>query len=132
MHKIFHRISVCCLVLLMSFKLFGGFSYNLYFWWNQKALAKEHCINQNKPKLKCNGQCYLAKQLAKIENDYQKKQNEPAPFQLKSFEDYVGNTFDLNTVILTDLNTRESVLFSYNFNIKLHTQKPLSPPPNFV
>ena len=132
MDKIIHRIAVCCLILLMSFKLFGGFSYNLYFWYNQKQLAKEHCINQNKPKMKCNGKCYLAKQLAKIENDYQKKQHQPAPFQIKAsdwlFIQNVSNPFSVEKEF--DLKIR--AYFEYKGFLPKTFSKTPTPPPNFV
>ena len=132
MHKIIHRISVCCLIALMSFKLFGGFAYNLYFWYNQKQLAKEYCINQNKPKLKCNGTCYLAKQLAKVENEYQKKQRQPAPFQVKNvewiFADLVSEKSSFQLIQSQDKNTD----FRYLETVSTHFSKIPTPPPNFV
>lgn len=30
---------------------------------NKKHIAATHCVNQDKPELKCNGQCYLRQQL---------------------------------------------------------------------
>ena len=116
----------------MSFKLLGGFSYNLYFWYNQKQLAKEHCINQNKPKMHCNGKCYLAKQLAKIENDYQKKQRQPAPFQIKTsdwfFIQNVSNHFSTEE----EFEMFASAYFEYlEFSPVIFSKIP-TPPPNFV
>jgi hypothetical protein len=132
MNKIIHRFTVCCLIALMSFKLFGGFSYNLYFWWNQKQLAKEHCINQNKPKLKCNGKCYLAKQLAKVENDYQKKQRQPAPFQLKATEYYSVSEKAIQ-IQLVPLETTETKPFDdYEVVFSNIAQSIPTPPPDLV
>lgn len=132
MHKIIHRIAVCGLILLMSFKLLGGFSYNLYFWYNQKELAREHCINQDRPKMKCNGKCYLAKQLAKIENDYQKKQRRPAPFQIKASEWFFIH--DVNTKYCFDdqLKTKQASYFEYLPLQSNSFSKIPTPPPNFV
>ncbi len=132
MNKIIHRITVCCLIALMSIKLFGGFGYNLYFWWNQKELAKEHCVNQNKPKMKCNGKCYLAKQLAKIENEYQKKQRQPAPFQLKATEWIVIS--DNNSVQFGLALTEQQSNHFYSYSKELRSSYPKipTPPPNFV
>src|SRR6218665_809999 len=132
MQKIIHRIAVCCLIALMSFKLFGGFSYNLYFWYNQKQLAKEHCINQNKPKLKCNGTCYLAKQLAKIENEYQKKQRQPAPFQVKPVEWIFVELISPKVAIAFEKESSTRGLFYYLETSSNHYSKIPTPPPNFV
>ncbi len=132
MHKIIHRMSVCCLIALMSFKLFGGFSYNLYFWYNQKQLAKEHCVNQNKPKMKCNGTCYLAKQLAKIENDYQKKQRQPAPFQVKNAEWIFVHLFQEKHSFQLVNNQKHITFFRYIDIVSAHFSKIPTPPPNLV
>jgi hypothetical protein len=36
---------------------------------NQTYLTEKYCINKDQPELKCNGNCYLAKQLKKYESD---------------------------------------------------------------
>lgn len=36
---------------------------------NQDFIAARYCVNKNKPELKCNGQCQLAKKLRKVENE---------------------------------------------------------------
>lgn len=36
---------------------------------NQSYITARYCVNKNKPELKCNGQCQLAKRLRKIENE---------------------------------------------------------------
>jgi hypothetical protein len=36
---------------------------------NQDFITARYCVNKNKPELKCNGQCQLAKKLRKIENE---------------------------------------------------------------
>jgi len=132
MQKIIHRIAVCCLIVLMSFKLFGGFSYNLYFWYNQKQLAKEHCVNQNKPKMHCNGTCYLAKQLAKIENEYQKKQRQPAPFQVKPLEWIFVEIVAPKMQVPFEAGRSEEYAFLYVESKSNHYSKIPTPPPNFV
>lgn len=38
---------------------------------NQEYIAEILCINKNKPELKCNGKCHLAKQLEKQQEDPQ-------------------------------------------------------------
>jgi len=40
---------------------------------NRNSITRLHCVNKDKPKLKCNGKCYLKKQLNKL------KQNNEAP-----------------------------------------------------
>lgn len=45
----------------------------LLFKMNQDQIAKELCINRNKPELACDGKCYLKAQLSK-QNDQQDNQ----------------------------------------------------------
>lgn len=116
----------------MSFKLFGGFSYNLYFWWNQKQIAKEYCINQNKPKLKCNGKCHLAKQLAKVENDFQKKLRQPAPFQVKSAEYYSIISKEIHFQFSLAETTRSKPFDVYQTFFCDIAQSIPTPPPDLV
>ncbi len=132
MFQFIRRTCIFGLIALMSFKMIGGFSFNIYFWWNQKQLTAEHCINKSRPKLKCNGKCYLARQLAKIEEDYQKKQNQPAPFQLKGAELYhlpeqIVPVFNSVTVA-----NNEKSLFVYSDNHHSTVQIIPSPPPELV
>lgn len=35
----------------------------VHFKLNQKIIAEQFCVNQDKPELQCNGKCYLAKEL---------------------------------------------------------------------
>jgi hypothetical protein len=50
---------------LINFALF--INYQL----NQLEITRKFCENKAKPKMQCNGKCYLAKQLAKQENQKQ-------------------------------------------------------------
>ena len=56
---------------------------------NYDYIAKVLCINKDKPKLKCNGKCYLMQQLAKNAEEDSSKENLPkkVEFQLLFFQD---------------------------------------------
>lgn len=43
--------------------------YLAYFYANQASIAQKYCINKDKPQLKCNGKCHLAKQLGNDQSD---------------------------------------------------------------
>jgi hypothetical protein len=47
-----------------------------YYRVNQDYIAKNLCVNRDKPKMNCNGQCYLAKQLKAQEEKESKTANE--------------------------------------------------------
>ena len=61
---------------------------------NQAELTAKYCINKAKPMLKCNGKCYLAKQLKKQEEqdkaEFNKKSKSQVP-KFKKIKDENGN-----------------------------------------
>ena len=52
---------------------------------NQAEITRKFCENKAKPKLQCNGKCYLAKQLAKQEKE-EKSTSETSKFKLEVVE----------------------------------------------
>ncbi|MEZ4943657.1 MAG: hypothetical protein R3D58_22480 [Saprospiraceae bacterium] len=42
-----------------------------WYMWNKAEIIARECINRNKPEKRCNGKCYLAKQLKIIDNPAQ-------------------------------------------------------------
>lgn len=47
----------------MAFKPAYNIGFVAYYKLNINSIVKKYCVNKNKPKLKCNGKCYLKKQL---------------------------------------------------------------------
>ena len=56
---------------------------------DQKRIAKVLCENKFKPALKCNGKCYLAKKLKKLQEEAVKKNSEKKsnPYSVKSLDE---------------------------------------------
>lgn len=67
--KIFFTILVSIVLLGKSFFFFG---WEIWYKIDQNRIAQEKCENKARPKLKCNGKCYLAKQLKKLEAEEKK------------------------------------------------------------
>jgi hypothetical protein len=58
------------LVTILLFSLFLVQNFTSYwliadYWLNKSFVARNLCENRNKPRMHCNGKCYLHKQLAK-------------------------------------------------------------------
>lgn len=54
------------LLTIISLHLFSPILvYSLYYA-NRKAITEKYCINKAKPKLHCNGKCYLSKKLNQL------------------------------------------------------------------
>jgi hypothetical protein len=61
------RVFALFLVLLFCGKFIYTSFWLIYFQINQREIIRLSCENKNRPELKCNGKCYLAKQLRKAE-----------------------------------------------------------------
>ena len=65
-------IAFSFVAVLLSKTLFSLF-WQVNFYWNQKEIAAIECENKNRPEMNCNGQCYLAKQLQKADEELAQK-----------------------------------------------------------
>ncbi|MCX6215611.1 hypothetical protein [Spirosoma sp.] len=89
-------------VLLPSISPWGTIAY---YHLNQDYIARNLCVNRDKPQLHCNGQCYLARRL-KAEQDRQDKETservqQTAPLQLFCEEQLTFNFGKPTTFIPT-------------------------------
>ena len=71
------------LILLITFSLQSFYSASVTAWFfvNRASIAKEKCVNKEKPQLHCNGKCYLSKKLKETEE----KKDENSSQQLKQW-----------------------------------------------
>lgn len=87
-------------ILTLAFVLNAGGKIFIYldFLINQDYIAKNLCENKDKPVLKCNGKCHLAKELAKEE----KKEKKETKQKFEDTNNYyfcsLENVMELNTV----------------------------------
>jgi hypothetical protein len=98
------------------------------YWVNQTEIAAKHCENKSEPELKCNGKCYLAKQLKKVESkensDPVNSKRSKAPRLLASYfiEDSTAHYKWSETAILKQD-------YRSNVHIDLRVLEVLTPPP---
>lgn len=65
------------LVFLVSWQLLFKGSIFLWFGINQAYIAKNWCINRDKPELQCNGKCVLMQRLKAVEEERREAQERP-------------------------------------------------------
>ncbi len=65
------RVFVLALLFLISSPVLIKTGLLGWYVWNKAEIIARECINRNKPEKQCNGKCYLAKQLKKIDNPAQ-------------------------------------------------------------
>jgi hypothetical protein len=100
----------------------------------QKEITEQYCINKDKPEMQCNGQCYLAKKMRAITNEYEASKSSYPPINTKGLElqlffEHPSISFHLASMI----NEKERVSFCHliqkttDFN-----QQILQPPQRFL
>ena len=96
---------------------------------NYDYISKVLCVNKNKPKLKCNGKCYLMQQLAKNAAEKDSSSNKKLPtkieFQLVYFEEFRYPNFSEISVIQ---NLFKRNLYYQNNYTSLYQSKLFKPP----
>lgn len=78
------------LILLLAWQGLFKAGFILYWKVNQTYISQKLCENKDKPKMHCNGKCYLGKQLNKVEEE--KKNQKDIPFtilKLKSLDNFI-------------------------------------------
>lgn len=70
------RILSWLILLALQMPLVNQWGAVAYYRVNQDYIAKNLCENRDKPKMNCNGQCYLAKQLKAQEEKESKSAND--------------------------------------------------------
>ncbi|MFM7668151.1 MAG: hypothetical protein ACKO7D_08180 [Bacteroidota bacterium] len=103
-------LKVIFLLLLLSGKLVYSFFWQVNFYFNQQEITRLECENKDKPLMKCNGKCYLAKQLQKAEDELNEKKSkqEQSKNTIKLME---GSTF----------LAPQKIAFSSNFSFQIES-----------
>lgn len=96
---------------------------------NQDFIAARYCVNKNKPELKCNGQCQLAKKLRKVENEINlldsKGKNQSKKVPKLKLNEFIGMnnqnllSFQGTTTIIRDFFDLRKSNYSCKFIIKI-------------
>ena len=107
-------------VLLQSLQ---GFFTIVNWKMNQAELTAKYCVNKAKPMLKCNGKCYLAKQLKKQEEqdkvEFNKKSKSQVPKFKKIKEGEVFNDIqavDYTLVVKNNINRKPNTSISVEYS----------------
>ncbi|WP_026998102.1 hypothetical protein [Flectobacillus major] len=94
-----NKLIAILLLILLNIPLFSKWSFVVYYQVNKSYIAKELCINRNKPQLHCDGKCFLAKKLKAAEEKEQKatsekleKMPEITLFWSDNTVDFLGNS----------------------------------------
>ncbi|HNR15733.1 MAG TPA: hypothetical protein PKG90_03605 [Chitinophagaceae bacterium] len=89
------KIVAIIFVIIFSLQLFYTTGFTIWFFVNRTTIAREHCINKDRPELKCDGKCFLNKKIKETEQH----QNEEAPLQIKQLVE--GSPCTISTISCT-------------------------------
>lgn len=113
------------LLLVFTAQTFYASAFTLWFYANRKAIAKEHCINQNRPELKCDGKCFLNMKLQEAEQH----QDEDAPLQVKQMLD--GSPYTPSEIthqlVQPEISNRNPFIYTISYDY-LHARQIFHPP----
>jgi hypothetical protein len=107
--------------------------FQVHFYWNQKEITRLECENKDRPEMKCNGKCYLAKQLEKAENELQQKKSEQQKtlkgFKLLESESFISlDNFSLPTISFFDITVENQLIFYQSLASQTHLNAIFHPP----
>lgn len=95
-------IAAPILILLLLTQVFSKWLLVVDYTLNKDYIAKNLCINREKPKLLCSGKCQLAKKMAAEENGASQESNQPLKSSIQEalFDDEL-NSFALPISVKT-------------------------------
>lgn len=113
------------LLLVFTMQTFYASGFTLWFYANRKAIANEHCINKNRPELKCDGKCFLSMKMKEAGHH----QDENAPLQVKQMLEGSPYTLFNNSIDFQVPDTRIVHVCGYTSAYQyLHSNSLFRPP----
>ena len=124
------------LLLTIAVRSIYSLGYMIYFEWNLEEIVTTYCINKDKPVLKCQGKCYLKKQLTLVNPESEKTVKSSAVAQKTGYKIiftplYFENTssfFKLANISIE--NTDKEIRSFLDLPTSLWTLKVPCPPPD--
>lgn len=89
------KIAAILLFLCISYQFVAKLGIIVWYNANIDYVAQELCENKDKPKLQCNGKCYLKKQLDKVDNQQKQEQQTPIKKIKSELPEYIASTQQL-------------------------------------
>ena len=126
------QIVAISLILLLTWQIIFNAGFFIYWKVNQNFIAQTLCENKNKPKMHCNGKCYLYKQLKKAEEKEAEKNSLPNSIpKFKSVNSFIIENYDWKTNFSL-VTTYKQKYVNYSSNLLIGYQNSLFRPPEFV
>ncbi len=125
------RILLCSLFTVsMLAKSFFFFGWEIYFKMEQEQITKEKCENKGKPMLHCNGKCYLAKQLKRIEQKENQHSQKTNPYCIKVDPWQNNSIAPIYPILSASFEETSRPMFTYCFSLAESDPFPIFHPPS--
>ncbi len=89
------QILAILLLVSVSYQFVAKMGVIVWYEANIDYVATELCKNKDKPELQCNGKCYLKKQLNKVDDTQQDKQ-QPVKKVKSELPEYIASTTEIS------------------------------------
>lgn len=99
--------------------------FTAWFHINRAYIAKKHCINKNRPQLKCDGKCFLAQKIKEAE----KKQEQEQSPGLKEWVEIAPCAVSFIDYIISFESNSSANSFYYKNNYSFITEEDIFHPP---
>lgn len=124
--KLQRQILSALFLALYVVAILRPFSPYVNYYLNKEQITEEKCVNKDKPKLECDGKCYLKKQVISMQKE---DDNSPGVLDLK-VEKYVHDGVERNDENLLSWGVeKEKMLPIVGFNVlHMYMSVPVPPP----
>ncbi|MFA6518023.1 MAG: hypothetical protein WCU83_12900, partial [Bacteroidia bacterium] len=68
------QLFISFLLIIMTLHFSGTVIFVSWFKWNQESITALFCVNKDKPEIKCEGKCYMQKQVKEVEQEQSRKE----------------------------------------------------------
>ncbi|RVU24780.1 hypothetical protein EOJ36_07135 [Sandaracinomonas limnophila] len=122
------KLTALFLLLILQVPLFNQWGAVAYYQVNRDFIAKNLCVNKDKPKMNCNGHCYLAKQL-KAAEEKETKSNSEKLEKMPELVLFVQKNQVIEILHFDPIKSENNFYYSNFYNFQITSG--LAKPPNF-
>jgi hypothetical protein len=117
------------LFVSMAFKMLMAPIFFVNYELRKDYIIKNYCVNKNRPKMHCDGKCYLAKQIQKAEQEDEKQATNNFISKLLTLELVQKNNHFANYFLVKGFSEKSIQNFQYkNRILHLHAFSFFHPP----
>ncbi len=119
------KLTAVFFVLIFAAQSLYTAGFTAWFHINRAYIVKKHCINKNRPQLKCDGKCFLAQKIKEAEKQQEQEQS-PGLKEWVEIAPCAVSFIEYNLPLTISLSTD---FFDYKNNYHFISEKEIFHPP---